>query len=71
MLYILIQYCYYTIVLLLIFKNSLFIFLGMLLRVGQEIKIGIGIFYHLEDLFLPRETVKVAKHFETRVPTSS
>lgn len=71
MLYILIQYCYYTIVLLLIFKNSLFIFLGMLLRVGQEIKIGIGIFHHLEDLFLPRETVKVKKHFETRVPTSN
>lgn len=71
MLYILIQYCYYTIVLLLIFKNSLFIFLGMLLRVGQEIKIGIDIFHNLEDLFLPRETVKVEKHFETQVPTSS
>lgn len=39
MLYILIQYCYYTIVLLLIFKNSLFIFLGMWLRVGQVIEI--------------------------------
>ena len=47
MLYILIQYCYYTIVLLLIFKNSLFIFLGMWLRVGQVIEIWIGIRYIL------------------------